>query len=1051
MRNQTNTKMKKTLTLVILAFVACLTISAQTNRNAGTSTTKKTKANVTGFIKDSETADVLVRAAVQVMTEDTTKMVAGGVSNTMGGYTIKSVEEGTYIVKITYLGYHNFYRKITIKNGETIHNVGTVLLIPNSIQLGVAVVEGTIPQMEVKEDTIIFNADAFKVPEGSVLEDLVKKLPGAEVDSEGNIKINGKTINKILVNGKEFFSNDRNMALKNLPTEIIDKIKTYDKASDQERITGIADGNEESVIDITLKKGMNKGMMGNVNLGIGSEEQYRTSLNLNRFVDDNFQQSIIANGSSNPNNGGRSKSGQVGLNMTVSQREKFEIGGNVRYNSSNSHSESRSASENYVLTTNTTYSDRISGSRNHNDQVNGDIRVEIRIDSATTFMLRGSGGFGNSGSGSEGLNASYNASPYDFDQLSNPLRQWSEVENLLAGQIVNHNQSGSHSASDSKNAQANWTLNRRFYNKQGRNFSLNGSFNYSNSDSKNFNLTDVRYYLRPTRPSDLIYRYRTSPNNRKSFSAGFTYSEPIATNLILQTTYSYNYSYSKNNSDTYNLGLQPDIQAMKDSIAQFLGYLPADYYDYIDDSLSNYNTSKNGDHNINLQLRWNNNFITSSIGVQMQPQHQHLQMDYMGKDVDTTRNFFRISPTIQFRYRFNRQNQINFSYRGNMNQPSITDMIDMTDDSNPLSIRKGNPMLKNSFSNNFSLGWQNYITATMQSYNINLSFSNTLNSIGNKTTYNPEDGSSIRQPMNINGQWNTNLNVTFTTPLFANERLTLNTSSRAGYSNNVGYLSQQRKDENGNAVYYTEDGQTTIDRTLAKIGLNGRPIGVYDEYKNQTNNLNISENLSIGYRAEYWDVRARGNFSYQHQKNKYVKVSNPDTYNFSYGLESIGNFDNGWGYSTDIEMSSRRGFSSKEANTNELIWNAQVSYRFLKGRAATLSLRWNDILNQRSNFSRRVSDTSTTDTWNKTVTSYVMATFIYRFRLFGTASQRREIRQERQEREAYRATMEAQQGQDAQQGQGARQGGARGGNNAGGNMGGGQRGGGFNMGGGGRF
>ena len=216
-----------------MALFVSLAITAQTARTATTSSTKKTKANVTGFIKDSETADVLVRAAVQIMTEDTTKMVAGGVSNTLGGYTIKSVEEGTYIVKITYLGYHNFYRKITIKNGETIHNVGTVLLTPNTIQLGLAVVEGTVPQMEVKEDTIIFNADAFKVPEGSVLEDLVKKLPGAEVDSEGNITINGKTINKILVNGKEFFSNDRSMAMKNIPTEIIDKIKTYDKASVQ--------------------------------------------------------------------------------------------------------------------------------------------------------------------------------------------------------------------------------------------------------------------------------------------------------------------------------------------------------------------------------------------------------------------------------------------------------------------------------------------------------------------------------------------------------------------------------------------------------------------------------------------------------------------------------------------------------------------------------------------------------------------------------------------------------------------------------------------------
>ena len=160
--------MKKLLSIALLVVFAGLTVSAQTD----TKTTKKTKANVTGFVKDSEEGEALVRATIQIMTEDTTKMVAGGVTNTLGGYTIKNVEEGTYIVKISYLGYHNFTRKITVRNGETIHNVGTTLLIPNTILIEGAVVTAALPQMEVREDTIIFNADAFKVPEGSVLEDL---------------------------------------------------------------------------------------------------------------------------------------------------------------------------------------------------------------------------------------------------------------------------------------------------------------------------------------------------------------------------------------------------------------------------------------------------------------------------------------------------------------------------------------------------------------------------------------------------------------------------------------------------------------------------------------------------------------------------------------------------------------------------------------------------------------------------------------------------------------------------------------------------------------
>lgn len=213
--------MKKIITLTLMAVFAVVSITAQTSTT--TTNTKKSKANVTGYVKDSEDASALVRATIQIMTTDTSKMVSGGVTNTLGGYTIKNVEEGSYIVKVSYIGYHNFYRSITIKNGETIHNVGTVLLTPNSVILEAAVVQGQLPQMEVKEDTIIFNADAFKIPEGSVLEDLIKKLPGAEVSSDGTIKINGKTISKILVDGKEFFSSDKSIAMKNLPAEIIDK------------------------------------------------------------------------------------------------------------------------------------------------------------------------------------------------------------------------------------------------------------------------------------------------------------------------------------------------------------------------------------------------------------------------------------------------------------------------------------------------------------------------------------------------------------------------------------------------------------------------------------------------------------------------------------------------------------------------------------------------------------------------------------------------------------------------------------------------------------
>ncbi len=1000
--------MKKIITLTLTLVLAVVSMTAQTSNT--TTNTKKSKANVTGYVKDSEDASALVRATIQIMTTDTTKMITGGVTNTLGGYTIKNVEEGSYIIKVSYIGYHNFYRSVTIKNGETIHNVGTVLLTPNSVVLDAAVVQGQLPQMEVKEDTIIFNADAFKVPEGSVLEDLIKKLPGAEVSSDGTIKINGKTISKILVDGKEFFSSDKSVAMKNLPAEIVDKVKTYDKASDSERLTGIADGNEETVIDLTIKKGMKQGWFGNISLGVGTKDQYANRVMVNRFKD-NFQSSIIGNLNTNGGGGmgsgrggtGKNLNGNVGINLNTSKDEKYEIGGNVRYNGRHNENTSRSASENYV-STRKSFSDRLNDNTSHNDNADAEFKIEIKLDTATTLLMRPQVGIGNSASHSSGASASYYIDPYSFNEITNPLRQWSTLESLMSDSIVNHNLTGSRSFSDSKSASSSLMLNRRFYNKKGRNFSVNGNFNYSQSDGRNFNFSDVTYYQRETVPNDLIYRYRTSPNINKSFSLGFTYSEPFVKNLILQLSYNYSYSYRKSDSNTFNLGLNPDVQAAKEKLAEMLGFLPDSYFDYLSDSLSNYTRDVNQNHNINLSVRWNTNFITSSVGVQIQPQNQHLQMTYMGKDIDTTRNFFRISPTLNFRYRFNRQNQLNFSYRGNMSQPSITDLITITDDSNPLNIRSGNPDLKPSFSNNFRFGWNNYLTATMQTIFVNASFSNTLNSISNQTKYNDETGASETKPMNINGNWDISGDFGFNTPLFSMERFMLNTSTSTSYRNNVSYLYRNN-----------------------------------ESLKNKTNNLRIGERLSLTYRAEYWDVRLNGNFSYNHQDNRYIDVTSPNTYDFSYGVESNGNFDNGFGYATNLSISSRRGYASSEANTNELIWNAQVSYRFLKGKAATISLQAYDLLNQRSNFSRAISANSRTDTWTESVNSYFMVNFMYRFNLFGSKEARQQLRRDRQERETYRANMERDRSDDGGMRMGGREGGGRGGNMGGGNLGGGGR------------
>ena len=396
-------------------FLLLFAISILTFANA----TAQKKTTVTGRVLDSESAEALSYATVQILKADTTSMIAGGATNLNGYYNVKNVPTGLYVMKVSYIGYHNFFRQVEIKQGQTEFNGGTIILTPNSVVLEEAVIKGTLKQVEVKEDTLIFNADAFKVPEGSVLEELIKKIPGAEVGNDGSIKINGKTVSKILVEGKEFFSNDRNMAMKNLPSNIVEKVKTYDKQSDMAKMTGIDDGEEETVIDLSIKKGMKNGWFGSVDLGAGTKDRLAERININRFEDQTQYALVGSYNNTSGRGGGITKTGMGGLNVAL-ERGKFEIGGNVRYQGQKTTSITKSAVQNFI-TTNASFSNSLNRSVRKNGGFNGDFKIEWKPDSMTTLNFRPSFSVGNSSSNSTGKNATFNDDPYLQQGVDNPL------------------------------------------------------------------------------------------------------------------------------------------------------------------------------------------------------------------------------------------------------------------------------------------------------------------------------------------------------------------------------------------------------------------------------------------------------------------------------------------------------------------------------------------------------------------------------------------------------------------------------------------------------
>ena len=318
------------------------------------------KVKVTGKVIDSDTKEVVMMANVRLLQLPDSTYITGAASNEKGMFTIPSVKTGKYAIKVSYVGYKDKVLALQLDGSSATHHVGSISLKMDSKLMKEVVVSAEAAQVQVVEDTLIFNSAAYRTPEGAMLEELVKKFPGAKVDDDGNITINGKQVKKIMVNGKEFFGGDVKTGMKNLPVEMVDKVKAYDKQSDMARITGIDDGEQETVLDLTVKKGMNQGVFGNFDLAAGTEDRYSTRGMVNYFRD-KTQVSAIG-GVNNVNNQGMSGGGggprfRGGNGQTTTktlgasfatEMDKLQLGGSIRYNYTNRDAVSKGYTESFL-------------------------------------------------------------------------------------------------------------------------------------------------------------------------------------------------------------------------------------------------------------------------------------------------------------------------------------------------------------------------------------------------------------------------------------------------------------------------------------------------------------------------------------------------------------------------------------------------------------------------------------------------------------------------------------------------------------------------------
>lgn len=912
------------------------------------------RATVSGLVLDNDDDSPVMQATVQVLSAKDSTMVVGNVTDNKGYFSL-SARPGKYLLKVSYIGYVPFFQPFTLAKGKPNQNMGKIRLRTDAIMLQEAVIVAQAPEVTASEDTLVYNSSAYRVPEGSALEELVKKLPGAEVDEDGKITVNGKEIKKIMIDGKEFFADDPNIAMKNLPVSIIEKVRAYDKQSDMARVTGIDDGEEETVLDLTVKKGMNRGFFGNVDVAAGTEDRYSGKLLANYFQDKN-QFTVIGsmnnvNDESFPGGGGggrwRRNNGLTAVKMGgfnfATETEKLETGGSVNFNYKDQDMISKQSSETFV-SENSSFKNALDRTRNKTTNLTADIRLEWKPDTMTNLIFRPRLSYGKTDNATANKSYTFNADPgLSTDEIlaSEQITQLVQEENVVNSILKN-------TLSKSNDLTAGGTLivNRRL-GKAGRNITFRGKYNYTNSGSEQFSTSETEYFQQDLASAatqehvmEVLRRYIDTPTQSYEYGARLSYSEPIFRGGFLQFSYDFQYKRSDTDNNTYNM---PEGWTVNDPAA-YPGYGEWDAdlsksakYDYLN-------------HQMDVSLRWIRQKMQLNVGASFQPQETKLSYKRGSLDTLVTRHVFNFTPTLDFRYKFSKTSQLRVNYRGRSSQPSMTDMLPITDNTDPLNIRVGNPGLKPTFTNSLMAFYNTFNPDKQRGVMAHLNFRSVNNSISNRRIYNESTGGYTTTPVNVNGNWSA-FGMVGTNIALRNKKYTVNTFTRANFNRQVSFISNRQE--------------------------------VTDNDKNIMKNLSMGQRLRGTYRNDVWELSLNGSLDYSHARNSYQSSNNMDTYQFSYGASTNVNLPWNMTLSTDLSQNSRRGYNDASMNTNELIWNAQIAQNFLKGNAATVSVQFYDILKNQSNISRTISAAMRQDTEYNAIYSYCMVHFVYRLNLFG--------------------------------------------------------------------
>ena len=931
-------------------------------------------AVINGILVDATDTTELMQANVALLMQDKdSTYVKGTITDFNGVFNLEDVPSGRYYLKCSYIGYTSVVKRVTVGADGRDVNMGMIALPQDGVVLKETVVMGVKSAVVVKEDTIEYNADTYKTQANAVVEDLLKRMPGVEVGSDGKITANGKEVKKILIDGKEFFSDDPTMASKNIPADMVNKLQIIDRKSDLARLTGVDDGDDETVINLTVKKGMNNGWFGTATAGYGTDKRYVANVIANYF--NNGNQFTFTGGANNTNNvgftdGGASRfrrfggdrgvttSQMLGVNFNVGSKEDehFRIGGDLTY-SHTSRDTRTSTSRQNIFTDSTSYRDALSVALDRTHNIRGNFRLKWEVDSFNTIEFRPNFQF------------NFSHSESSDTSMTRAGDQWRTPVNRSLSYYDNHGKSYEFGG--------RLIYNHKFRSHPGRSYSVFLNYNYSNIDEDGNTFTRNNYYLVDTEETiDQVYDNLRKTNR---INGRLSWTEPLGDvkkAQFLTLAYSANYSVTRANKSVYDITrqgylsyappvtrndimmdvvLNPTLRAMiKDKYGDYALLDGALLSDIIDIELGD---EVERSFNERLSNNFKNQFFNQEfqLGFQKVTKAYNLNVGFsvnsaMSKSTDlinSARNIpsrwaWSYAPFARFRYKFSKTRNLAFDYRLRSSQPSIAQLQPVADESNPLNIVIGNPDLKPTFTHRINLRFSDFNQDSQRSIMAMLGFNMQQNSIISTITNDPTTGGQTTTYANINGVWDAMAMNMLSFPFSA---------SKAWYftSNIFARMSQTKGYTDGNY---------------------NRSIGL---------NLNVAP--GIAYRTGVFDLELRPRYGYQLTHNTMQNSSDRNVH--TWGAMFNGTYSAPFGLviSTDLNYSHSSGYSSGY-NTNQWIWNGSIAYQFLRNKQASIQVSVYDILGQQKNVMRTQTASYIQDAIYNSLGRYGMLTFTYRFTTF---------------------------------------------------------------------